>query len=319
MIDLVVPMVFPQDLEWQELYARYKGNGRAAMRHVRYRSWGTEELLVRCCMKYLPWLRRIYILLAQESQKKSLPLPPPVEGVKGPEIEIVYHRDFIPEKYLPCFSSPCIEMFLHRIPGLSEHFIYANDDMFPLSPMREEDFFQPAAPSNSPGEAPSDSPGGGENGVLACLHFKEAVFPAKPSMFERKCMYQLNMIGAPFGKHYSKTWIETGHSFAPILKSSCQEVWRRHGEEIIRYLSPLKRNDRSYNHYIYLLYQYFAGLSVDHAPRMQYIGKKTPTAQLPAILLDPHAGIVCLNDNEDIADWERRAKVVRSSLQGKAE
>jgi hypothetical protein len=33
-------------------------------------------------------------------------------------------------------------MFLHRIPGLSERFIYGNDDMFPLSQLEPEDFFR---------------------------------------------------------------------------------------------------------------------------------------------------------------------------------
>jgi len=32
-------------------------------------------------------------------------------------------------------------MFLHRMPGLSEHYIYFNDDMFPISKCSVEDFF----------------------------------------------------------------------------------------------------------------------------------------------------------------------------------
>ena len=32
--------------------------------------------------------------------------------------------------FLPTFSSPAIEANLHRIPGLSEHFLYFNDDVF---------------------------------------------------------------------------------------------------------------------------------------------------------------------------------------------
>lgn len=287
---MVIPMVFPQDPEWRQEYAKY--HCKDATKNVRYRSWGTEELLVRCCIRYMPWLRRIYILLAQESQKNSLPLTPP-EGKGIPEVRIVYHREFMPERYLPCFASPCFEMFLDRIPGLSEQFIYANDDMFPLSPLEPTDFFR---------------------GGLPCQFITQRPYPPAPNMFQRKCMYQLNMIARPYGKHYTTKWPDTGHIFAAILKTSCREVWKRHGEEIERFLSPLKRTDRSFNHYIYMLYQHFEHKFVEHMPRRQYTDQHTPVEKLVSIIRDPHAGIVCLNDNEAIGDWKRRAEIVREAI-----
>lgn len=295
-IDLVIPMVFPDDTQWQREFSRHKGNGSGAVRHVRYRSWNTEELLVRCCLKYMPWLRRIHLLLASPSQVREWMVTMAAQDEGLTEIRTVYHRDFMPEEYTPCFSSPCFEMFLHRIPDLSERFIYSNDDMFPLSPLSPDDFFREGRP---------------------CQRFVEKPFPAKPNIFQRKCMYQLNMIAKPFGKHYRGTWMKNGHSMAPILKSSCEEVWRRHGKEIIQYLSPLKRTDRSYNHYIYSLYQYFAGIDVTHAPRQQYAGKGTPTSRIAEIIRDAQAGIVCLNDNEGLDDWEKRAAVVRKEIAAK--
>lgn len=286
-IDLVIPMVFPQDADWLSDYRRYHGDDACA--NVRFRSWETEELLVRCCMKYMPWLRTIHILLARESQVQPW-------MSRYDKVHIAFHRDFIPEKYLPCFSSPCIEMFLGRIPGLSERFVYANDDMFPLSPLQPSDFFLDGRP---------------------CVHFKEKLFPDVPNIFHRKCLNQQNMIGRPFGKHYVRTWLTTGHSYAPILRSACEAVWQRHGEEIERWMSPLVRNEHSFNQYIYLLYQHFAGLDIDHSPRMQYADEDTPTADLPALINDPMAGVVCLNDNEAIADWESRAKLVRETITAK--
>lgn len=295
-IDLVIPMVFPEDTQWQEEYSRHKGNGPGAVKHVRYRSWGTEELLVRCCMKYMPWLRCIHLLLASPSQVREWMVTMESEHTGQTEIRMVFHRDFMPDAYLPCFSSPCFEMFLHKIPDLSEFFIYANDDMFPLSPLLPDDFFRDGKP---------------------CQRIVEKPFPAKPNIFQRKCMFQLNMIAAPFGKRFKGTWLKNGHSMAPILKSSCEKVWERHGKEIISNLSPLKRTDRSYNHYIYSLYQYFAGIDVTHAPRQQYAGKGTPTSRIAEIIRDPQAGIVCLNDNEGLDDWKKRAAVVRKEIAAK--
>ena len=60
-----------------------------------------------------------------------------------PKLRLVDHREFIPEKYLPTFNSHVIEAFLHRIPGLSEHYIYMNDDVFLARPARKSDFFTP--------------------------------------------------------------------------------------------------------------------------------------------------------------------------------
>ena len=294
-IDLVVPMVFPQDPEWQRDYARYHSGGQVTS-HVRFRSWDTEELLVRCCMKYMPWIRCIYILLARESQAQ-----PWMRGLQSSSLRIVFHREFIPAEHLPCFASPCIEMFMHRISGLSECFIYANDDMFPLSPLEPSDFFR-SGPDGTP---------------LPCQVITDRTYPANPNTFQKKCMWQQNMIGKPFGKHFTRTYPDTGHIFSAILKSSCEEVWRRHGDEISKYLSPLSRTDHSANNWIYLLYQQYTGRYVAHRPIRHYTDQNTPTANLGAIIRDPQAGIVCLNDNERIGDWQQRAAIVRREIENK--
>lgn len=303
-IDFVVPMVFPKDKDWRMEYDKYHGDN--AMKNVRYRSWGTEELQVRCVMKFMPWVRRIYILLARESQ-----VQPWMEELAvaqqdtQQEVRVVFHREFMPERLLPCFASPCIEMFLKDIPGLSEQFIYANDDMFPLSPLEPEDFFRRAAVAQQ------------HTQLLPCQHITDRAYPTNPNTFQRKCMWQQNMIGKPFSKQFTKTYPDTGHVFSAILKSSCEEVWKRHGEEITKHLSPLKRNDHSANNWIYLLYQQYSGQYVDHQPPTHYTDHTTMTCQLAEIIRDPQAGIVCLNDNENIYDWKLRAMIAREEIKKK--
>lgn len=303
-IDLVIPMVFPKDKEWRMEYDKYHGDN--AIKNVRYRSWGTEELQVKCVMKFMPWVRRIYLLLARESQVQGwmIDLAENREA-QWPEVRVVFHREFMPKKYLPCFASPCIEMFLKDIPGLSEQFIYANDDMFPLSPLEPEDFFRTVGEPT------------GTVSVLPCQHVTDRAYPASPNTFQRKCMWQQNMIGKPFGKQFTKTYPDTGHVFSAILKSSCEEVWKRHGGEITKNLSPLKRNDHSANNWIYLLYQQYSGQYVDHQPPTHYTDHETMTCQLAEIIRDPQAGIVCLNDNEHIYDWKLRAMIAREEIKKK--
>ena len=319
-IDIVIPMVFPQDPEWRRVYNKHHVND--ATQHVRFRSWGTEELQIRCVMKYMPWVRFIHLLLASESQVQ--PWMRTMQKCKNDKIKIVFHQEFIPEEYLPCFASPCIEMFLHRIPGLSEEFIYANDDMFPLSPLSLEDFFRAKPVSSLKFQVPSND-GGSQPATCnlkpetlwPCQVITDRKYPSDPNTFQRKCMWQQNMIGKPFGLHFTKTYPDTGHIFSAILKSSCEEVWRRHGEEITKYLSPLGRTDRSANNWIYLLYQQYAGLYVAHRPTRHYTDQNTPTEKIAAIIRDPQAGIVCINDNERISDWKQRAAIVRMEIERK--
>jgi hypothetical protein len=61
--------------------------------------------------------------------------------IDGVTIKIVYHTDIMPAKFLPCYNSNYIEAFMHRISGLSDWFIYMNDDYFINTPVTHDWFF----------------------------------------------------------------------------------------------------------------------------------------------------------------------------------
>ena len=46
-----------------------------------------------------------------------------------PRLKVINHSEIIPNEYLPTFNSCAIEAYLHHIPGLSENYLYFNDDM----------------------------------------------------------------------------------------------------------------------------------------------------------------------------------------------
>ncbi|NLA66383.1 MAG: UDP-N-acetylglucosamine-lysosomal-acetylglucosaminephosphotransferase, partial [Leucobacter sp.] len=59
-----------------------------------------------------------------------------------PKITVVDHREiFADSSVLPVFNSHAIESQLHHIAGLSEHYLYMNDDLFFMRPVRPERFF----------------------------------------------------------------------------------------------------------------------------------------------------------------------------------
>lgn len=76
---------------------------------------------LRSLEKFAGWVNHIYIVTDGQ-------VPTWLDRLH-PKITIIDHKQIIPEGYLPTFNSVVLEFYLHKIPGLSEHFLYANDDM----------------------------------------------------------------------------------------------------------------------------------------------------------------------------------------------
>lgn len=99
---------------------------------VRYSDHDELRYSLRSVHQYLPWVRRIFIVTNKQRPKWLL---------EHEKITVVDHSEIIPHELLPTFSSVTIEMYLSKIPGLAEKFIYLNDDMFIARDMSPTDFF----------------------------------------------------------------------------------------------------------------------------------------------------------------------------------
>lgn len=104
-----------------------------------YRDFGQLRYTLRSLMRYAPWLATIYIVA-------NTPPPYWLEEEQGRLIWVRHEEIFPEDKDLPTFSSRAIECHLHRIPGLSRHFLYFNDDFSLLAPTDIEDFFSSEGP-----------------------------------------------------------------------------------------------------------------------------------------------------------------------------
>ncbi|TYZ62462.1 hypothetical protein PybrP1_005583 [[Pythium] brassicae (nom. inval.)] len=94
-----------------------------------------EELRysLRSLEKYAPWVRRIFVVTDGQI--------PSWLNLASPKVQIVPHREiFANASHLPVFSSPAIEWNLDNIPGLSDAFLYFNDDVFLGARVHPEDF-----------------------------------------------------------------------------------------------------------------------------------------------------------------------------------
>ncbi|XP_014244099.1 N-acetylglucosamine-1-phosphotransferase subunits alpha/beta isoform X1 [Cimex lectularius] len=97
-----------------------------------------EELryCLRSIEKHASWIRNIYIVTNGQI--------PYWLNLENPRIKLITHDEiYRDENHLPTFSSPSIEVHLHRIPGLSEKFLYLNDDILIGKDIFLEDFISP--------------------------------------------------------------------------------------------------------------------------------------------------------------------------------
>ena len=102
---------------------------------ARYRQIDELKYALRSVYLFAPWVRRIFI--ATDS-------PRPAWLAEHPRVTLVRSEEFFSDpSALPTHNSHAVESQLHHIPGLTEHFLYSNDDMFFGRPVAPDLFFSP--------------------------------------------------------------------------------------------------------------------------------------------------------------------------------
>lgn len=142
-IDIVVLWVNGNDPDWQRRYNQYAPEDKQIdidASEERYRDWDCLRYWFRGIEQFAPWARRVHLVTSGEK--------PDWLNLDCPRLNWVKHEDFMPADYLPTFSSHAIENNLHRIEGLSEQFIYFNDDLYLLRPATPERFFRGGLPTD---------------------------------------------------------------------------------------------------------------------------------------------------------------------------
>ncbi|MCI6132101.1 MAG: Stealth CR1 domain-containing protein, partial [Prevotella stercorea] len=134
-IDLVYLWVNGNDPKWIAKRNACIGRPSGGQAHCkgRYADSGELKYSLRSVEKYAPWIRRIFIVTDNQT--------PEWLNTDNQKVQIVDHKQIMPAECLPCFNSAVIEQFIGNIPGLSEHFLYANDDMYFGKPVQPQDFF----------------------------------------------------------------------------------------------------------------------------------------------------------------------------------
>lgn len=134
-IDLVYLWVDGNDPQWKAKRDACIGTPTGTEENCEGRFAEHEELRysLRSIEKYAPWIRRIFIVTDNQTPRWL--------DTSNPKVQIVDHTEIIPHEFLPCFNSVVIQHCLHKIPGLAEHFLLADDDTYLNRPMEPTTFF----------------------------------------------------------------------------------------------------------------------------------------------------------------------------------
>ena len=315
-IDVVIPWVDPSDPEWQKVRRKYSPQVTEEDddREIRYRDWENLQYVFRGLEKNAPWINKVHFITFGHLPKWL--------NVNAPKLHIVKHEDYIPAEYLPLFSSHVIELNMHRIEGLSEKFIYFNDDIFLLKMTKPEDFFQKGLPCdvNIPNlilpTLSTFSPIVFNTVTYINKHFNKREqmkkYPGK--YFNPK--YGVIGLGMALIFSYWKgfTGFYNHHLAVPYLKSTLEEVWREEPEILEKTCRHRFRDNSDVNQYIFRYWQLASGRFVPSKLKGKYYLVSSNNKKILDYINQGKGKMICINDAEFDGDFESMKVQINSAL-----
>lgn len=316
-IDFVITWVDHTDPAWKAKKAEYDGTGAAeGNTEARYRDWDTLKYWFRGVEKFAPWVRYIYFVT--DDQK------PVWLNTAHPKLRWVKHRDFIPQEYLPTFNSVAIEWNLHRIEGLSEHFVYFNDDVFLIRETTPEDFFVDGQACDAPKLGAITG-----NDVFSRTMRNNAAlinrnFACKEVIKTHWRKWSRNQRISDAVKLLLYGWRDNmpgsmnPHIHQAYQKKYFQILWEREYEVIHQTCKHRLRDAADVTAYCVRDWQLFCGAFHSKKPigRMFHTASMAYSSEPMEYLTKQKGKVICLNDGEDETAFEQHKQMVIAAFEG---
>jgi hypothetical protein len=315
-IDFVIIWVDGNDREWRREKAQYDGTEiYFDDSDIRYRDWDNLQYWFRGIEKYTPWVNKIHFVTWGHLPKWL--------DTSNPKLNIVNHKDYIPKEYLPTFNSHTIELNLHRIQGLSEQFVYFNDDMFITDYMKPADFFIDGKPCDT----------FAMNAIFfgpdSAGTFNGADMEIINAHFEQKHVFKRDFLKWYHPKNGFKNIVRTtlllawpwfpglyyNHLPNSFLKSTFETIWREEYDILHKTCSDKFRQKTNVNQWLIKFWQLAEG---NYVPRTHKIGKCFHIQELyfedmcKAVRNGNHQ-MICINDTAKTANFDdKKQKVIEA-------
>nr|WP_246657839.1 stealth family protein [Arthrobacter yangruifuii] len=292
-IDLVFSWVDGSSAEFQAARAaRMKDAvvGEGDDHEARFRQINELKYALRSVHMFAPWIRRIFI--ASDSARPdwlaehpSVTFVPAAEHFKDPSV-------------LPTHNSQAVEAQLQHIPGLAEHFLYSNDDMFFGRPVAPDMFF---------------SPGGITKFIEASTRIGLGANDPERSGFENAARVNRRLLWERFGRVTTR---HLEHTAAPLRRSVLLEMEEEFPEEFAATAASTFRaqDNISVTNSLYHYYALLTGRAVtQETAKVKYVDTTSYAGLklMDRLLAKRHKDMFCLNDGSfpEVPSEERARRV----------
>lgn len=309
-IDFVIIWVDGNDPKWQKEKAKYSPNKNTDSRNIRYRDWENLKYWFRGVEKFAPWVNKIYFVTCGHY--------PEWLNKENPKLVCVKHSDYMPEEYLPTFSANPIELNLHRIKGLSEQFVYFNDDIFITNHVKPEDYFKNGKPCDMAVFSPASADDEvfmnilNNDNLLINRHFKK-----------KEILKKNKYLNFKYGKYNLRTLLclpwnriqgfYDSHSANAFLKETYKKIWNKEYKLLDETSKNKFRSKDDVNQYIFKSWQFCEG---NYTPRKKIsrFCRINDNVEYACKLIETQKyKIICLNDSDTENNFEEtKQKIINS-------
>lgn len=315
-IDFVLTWVDPSDSAWQAKKAFYTGTTASeGNTEVRYRDWDTLKYWFRGVEKFAPWVRHVYFVT--DDQK------PEWLNTDHPKLKWIKHTDFIPGEYLPVFSSHPIEWNLHRIDGISDHFVYFNDDMFLIDKTDPTDFFENGLPCDFP-----------TVGVLYAGGFFSHMLFNNMELINRNFSFRNSIRNHPwkwmkgqsvygllklliYGRRDMLPGITAHHIHVSFLKRTFHQLWSTEYDIVHKTCKNKLRSREDVTPWCMRDWQLLSGMFYPKRPIGRFFQTESLERNDDAMkyLRGQKGKVICLNDTEDEKHFELHKQMILAEFE----
>ena len=281
-MDYVLPFVDCNDPVWREQYRRI--NSTYPVSESQYRPFDTLKYAFRSVAVNMPFIDRVVLIVSTDSQVPA--------WVNRDKVRIITHDQFMPAEHIPTFSSSAIESDMWRIDGLTERFVYGNDDFFALRPIEEGDFF---------------------DGDLPRLNFEASDFHTM-NIFRISCRNGMDMAADAAGHERTDWWtlLKPQHCMKGIHNRHMKDVGRICGDKIDKTVT-IRRHQWNVTGYIYHYYAYYLGEYAEFKKTYTYIRIDNDIKAVTDLIDHPQTDLLCINDAGDLDEEHYDAACVALS------
>lgn len=319
-IDFVILWVDNTDPEWLLEYNKFSDDHNNQKKKVFYRDWDNLHYIFRAFEKFTPWVHKIYFVTWGHM--------PPWMNIEHPKLNIVNHKDYINKKYLPVFNANPLEINIHKIDGLAEHFVFFNDDTFLTKPIVKERFFQNGLPRDMLVSNALSSSAGVGHFVLNNLEILNRNFNKKEAIKQNTCKCFNPQYGFYLFRNLALlpwprfTGFVDPHQPQPFLKSTFQEVWEREREALEQTSASKFRACSDVNQYLFRYWQLakgtFAPISMKDSRYVTLNMLDLRSGKISDIIISGNYSMVCLNDSDSIQteeEFDEAKKIIKDAFE----